>query len=292
MNQAINSDRYYLEYHGHPTYILEKIIDYFKTNHNTKQIVYLAGDSSLDNKYWVQSKSDAVNGYQNILSPPRMKRDICYHLNNILQSDNIVTINTSIEATTLGNRKEELLGQDKLIRDNITENDVIVISLGGNDIALQPSFSTIWNMFKLNYFNSESTIKKGPKHAWGMNYLVNMFKDSLEDYIKKLTSKNKPSKVIVSMIYYPDEAVTGSWADRILGLAGYNSNPSKMQAAIRQIYKHAICKLNVDSVNIVPFPMFKFMDGKDTNDYVARVEPSDQGGEKLARGYANIILKE
>ena len=37
--------------------------------------------------------------------------------------------------------------QDKFIRDNITEDDVLVASVGGNDIALAPQLLTVVSSF-------------------------------------------------------------------------------------------------------------------------------------------------
>ena len=33
---------------------------------------------------------------------------------------------------------------------------------------------------------------------------------------------------------------------------------------------------------VVPFPLFKVLDGKNTDDYLQRVEPSPSGGKKMA----------
>ena len=46
-------------------------------------IIYLAGDSSMDNKYWINNRfKESINGYQDILS--KMLPDICYHMNKVL----------------------------------------------------------------------------------------------------------------------------------------------------------------------------------------------------------------
>jgi hypothetical protein len=34
-----------------------------------------------DNKYWFNSWAEAVNGYEEVLEPPAMKRDVCYWVN-------------------------------------------------------------------------------------------------------------------------------------------------------------------------------------------------------------------
>ncbi len=282
----INTKHFYGNYHGHTLKDLCLLYTGLKMFNPDNEFVYLAGDSSFDNKYWLPDDrillEKAVNDYQYILDDPYMKPDINYHLNNIFSPVNKCAINCAVEESTLGMRANKLLPQDKFIRDTITEKDTLIISVGGNDIALRPTTKTIWNMLLLMKFNSKNTISKGPNAAWGMSYFVKMFKNDVEAYIRKLTSKTKPSKIIVCMIYFPDEKMTGSWADTTLGHLGYNSDPSKLQLAIRRMYEYATKELQVGDLTIIPFPMFKVLDGKSSNDYVQRVEPSDSGGRKLA----------
>ena len=48
-------------------------------------------------------------------------------------------INCSIEESTIGDRScYRLLPQDQFIKEHINSNDILVISIGGNDIALKP----------------------------------------------------------------------------------------------------------------------------------------------------------
>jgi hypothetical protein len=50
---------------------------------------------------------------------------------------------TTVEATTLNERCLKLRPQDRFLRDNISSNDVLIVSIGGNDIALLPTPCTI-----------------------------------------------------------------------------------------------------------------------------------------------------
>jgi hypothetical protein len=174
----------------------------------------------------------AVNGYEHIINPAKMKQDICYHLNEMLNGTDSVVINTAIEESTLGERKSKLLPQDEFIRDNITENDTLIVSVGGNDIALRPSFSTVVNMLTLTWTNSAESLKRGPSRCWGMNHFVWLFKEQLTEYLLKLFAKRKPRRCIVTMIYFPDETPSGGWADRVLGWLGYYSTPAKLQGIL------------------------------------------------------------
>ena len=55
----------------------------------------------------------------------------------------VLKYNIAVEATTLNERCRRLRPQDKFIRDNISSQDVLIVSIGGNDIALAPTPCTI-----------------------------------------------------------------------------------------------------------------------------------------------------
>ena len=59
-------------------------------------------------------------------------------------------INCAVEESTVGARAcSRLLDQDTFIRDHITGDDMLVVSVGGNDIALKPNPCTIVHMLSL-----------------------------------------------------------------------------------------------------------------------------------------------
>ena len=91
------------------------------------------------------------------------------------------------------------------------------------------------------------------------------------------------------MIYYPDETNEPSWASPALGALGYNRNPAKLQALIRKAYQEAICNIRVPGSQVIPVPLFQVLDGKITDDFVARVEPSAIGGSKMAEFILDVI---
>lgn len=93
-----------------------------------------------------------------------MKTDISYWLNLEAEKKKfpLVTINCAIEESTIGARAGcgNLLAHDIFIRDNITPADTVVVSLGGNDIALRPTFATIINMLSLVCCTTTNCINK------------------------------------------------------------------------------------------------------------------------------------
>lgn len=64
----------------------------------------------------------------------------------------------------------------------------------------------------------------------------------------------------------------------------YNSRPDILQAAIRAVFNYATATINLSDCceEMVPLALFEALNGKDSRDYIARVEPSERGGRKIA----------
>jgi len=91
------------------------------------------------------------------------------------------------------------------------------------------------------------------------------------------------------MIYYPDENHVPSWANTALGALGYNSNPEKVQCMIRKVFSEATSRIRIEGTQVIPVPLYNVLDGRNSVDYVARVEPSSSGGKKMAEYFLDII---
>ena len=168
-----------------------------------------------------------------------------------------------VEATTLNERTWlGLKSQDKFIRDNIQSNDVLVVSIGGNDVALSPAPCTIASILGLVYCTPTKCLDSGINacnipindYCCGcttsllnclgscppcLGYLKHLFGIRVQKYIEGITSKTKPSKILVCMYYYPDETNIPSWAGPALGALNYNTNPTKLQLMIRKAFVEA-----------------------------------------------------
>lgn len=327
MAEKVRASEYYFNYHGTRMEDLELTLRSLR-GEGCKSFVWLAGDSSLDNKHWLFNgeksnasvmlrpdiAGDAVNGYQAFLEPPRMAKDVCYWMNFGLQTRRqaagsqgpmVCCINTAIEESTLGQRVDGpspgLLPQDEFIRDNIGEDDVLVVDVGGNDVALRPTLWTALYMAALLYLSCTCIIRwlswaVAPCSGWycgfplGLAYFVNMFKNKTQAYIEQLISKRKPKKVVVCMLYYLDQNKTPSWAGDTLRMLGYDANPAKLQAVIKRVFELGTSKIRIPGVEVIPFPLFQALDGTDAADYLQRVEPSAQGGRKMAEALLPAIL--
>ena len=87
-----------------------------------------------------------------------------------------------------------------------------------------------------------------------------------------------------------------SWADFALRKLGYDARPAKLQLIIRTLYDAIAARgfpsLAAAGTEVHAIPLFHVLDGKDPADYVQRVEPSVQGGKKLADAILGVLLAE
>jgi hypothetical protein len=289
----ISSSRFYIEWKGHPISDLTTFRDITLAERPDKPIIYLAGDSSLDNKYWVDRSCTSVAGaipdiYHKALNDPAPKPDVALWMNHIL-GDRATCINTAVEESLLRDRDDTLLPQDEFIRDNIRPSDILIVSVGANDVALRPNNSTIRHMLQLAWLTSRSSLED--RSASSLTYFKQLFRTKIQDYVIQLTEKTKPRAVIVCMIYFPLESGLGqrSWADTQLKALGYNSYPGQLQAAIRALYEIATKEIRVRGTRVVPCALHEVLDGKTAGDYTARVEPNEEGGRKMAVRFCGLV---
>lgn len=200
----ISSRTLYENYYGIPIPILTNIHANVRHLIPDARFIYLAGDSSLDNKFWLSGDLPAVPPYDQFLEPPRSIPDVAHWINHFLQEDGIhqfVAVNGAVEESTLEARNNNhMLRQDCFIAEHLTSQDVVIISAGGNDIALRPSIGTIWNALKMIHFNDLDAIENRPRSCWGMPYFEHMFLSKLTRYIQGLTVHHQPAAIIVCMI--------------------------------------------------------------------------------------------
>ncbi len=316
----ISSQDFYAPFHGHESRHLQDLVDHLRQKQ--RKIVFLAGDSSLDNKYWFRDRAEATNGYEEVLHPPRSKQDIAYWINKLIVEgdgyENLspyVAVNGAVEESTVGRRAcGRLLSQDSIIRNNIQPDDYLVVSVGGNDIALAPNLCTALNMVTLLRCTPTSCIQGANGIALpceecccgcgfscanalfgcppSVGYFIHLFKTRVEAYLKNLTAIHRPRKILVCQIYYPDETADGSWADGTLSALGYNTDPAKLQLVIRKIFALATQQIQVPGSEVIAVPLFLALDGKDSSQYVQRVEPSAKGGEEMARLLVDAMVDD
>lgn len=275
----INSTHFYSQYKGHPVSNLKQLIQ----SQPQTSTIYLAGDSTLDNKYWLPNQSSTHSDltHATLFDIDLLRCDISYWLNKTCATSGLRAINCAVEESALDDRSQILLEHDELIRDNIRENDILVVSVGGNDVAIKLKPGIIFDVLYSVYFG-------GKLGRW----LKRLFRDDLKRYINQLIEKTKPKLIVICSLYFPDENQTSSWAGIVLYLLGYNSHPERMQTAMKKVYEQGIKEIELEEdINVIYVPFYEVLNGKDTSMYVARVEPSEKGGKLMAELLKERILE-
>ena len=203
-------EAFYNTYRGHEIGYLKILRD--EGRRENLPITWLAGDSSLDNKHWVKYRTRPIPHQLYPVSEAtiaRTKRDVAYWMNDI--DAERVTINAAIEESTLADRDKHLLPQDEFIRQSIQETDSLIVSVGCNDIAHKPTWLTIAAVASL-ILTPKWMLRRG--HGIGFPHLRRIFKTKVERFVYSLVERKKPERVLICMIYYPDEnAAIRSWAN-------------------------------------------------------------------------------
>ncbi len=303
-----SAEEFYGTYHGHSPVLLEALFNHLVAEPRRQgiavRVVFLAGDSSMDNKYWIPHREPSVNGYEDVLRPRTAAvPDIAHQLNKLFAATGsgatgtrFVCINCAVEESTIGVRRKgtSLLLQDEFLRDHITPDDIICCSVGGNDIALKPTVATVVGVGWLSRCASAANIAAGT--AWGMGHLQTLFGEDLRGYLNALCSKQRPCLVVPSVIYYPDmNAKAASWANVVLKAIGYNTTPATVQNVIDRVVVDVRTQVTAGTVNAQAgrvAALSEALNGTHTYDYVARVEPSAQGGIKIAQLFVKILREE
>ena len=102
-----------------------------------------------------------------MLRPPQAQvADVAYWVNRELErrglAGQLACVNTAVEESTLADRAgESMLAQDLFVHEHIEAEDTLVVSVGGNDIALRPTAMTIFHMANLIYGSNEWMIEHG-----------------------------------------------------------------------------------------------------------------------------------
>ena len=73
---SVSARRFYSEYHGHQIDDLRVL--YPRLRDSCDSLIWTAGDSSLDNKYWFADPRPAVGAYRDVLQPPTSNADVVY----------------------------------------------------------------------------------------------------------------------------------------------------------------------------------------------------------------------
>jgi len=270
----MDMDDFYETFEGHAPDLLVSIL-----KKSSLPRIFLVGDSSMDNKHWVKNISvEPTPQYQQFLE--RAVPDLCHCVCSRIPQ--YICVNAAVEESSLSDRRNNLLPQDLIVRNWMTDKDILMVSVGGNDIALKSTLAIKAHMASLMLLPL-SMMKWNPSYK----FFVNFFRQGIKDYIDRLTCKRRPLLIVVCGVYFPCQSGSG-WADNVLKMLNYDDNPEKLQMVIKEIMGDALSTLRCNSPTVY-LPLHEVLDPTDPRDYVARVEPSFRGGMKIAERLRKIV---
>jgi len=297
---------YYSNWDGHIINNLAAVLAGLRAT--SKPVAFLAGDSTVDNKYWLVDSPNpafdrpeamifdpdsyvdkawigpAVGGYETVLSPPNMLKDVAYWMTvsgwELADNFRFSALNTAVEATFLAGRSTNPTPQDEFIKDNIGSEDFLVVSVGGNDFALNPTQAT--QMATSQWF-------QGQRNE-ALNHFHTIYNKETVAYVEYLTSRVRPRAIFIASQLFPGVQGT-AWAaaEAALTAVQYSAFPEGLQGLIMAVYNRSIVPIEISGTQVVPFPLFEALDGTVETDYAYRVEPSLTGGEKFGRALTASI---
>lgn len=297
---TVDAASFYRNYYGHVPEHLRVAYASLRTQSGERPLVFLTGDSSLDNKSYVLDCAalPAVGGWERILTPPRALPDVAAWLSRALDAAGLPhgVLNCAVEEATAADlAAAPLVGAPAAVSRAITRTDVVVLSAGGNDVVLRPTLATVSALAAVLSCGSDAAIDRGD--ALGFATLRSIFCDKMQAVVDKLCAHAAPAAIVILFPYFPQvfsNTAAPGWADTQLGLMGYNANPERLQRMMRAMFRHATRAIRApsESTRIRHVPLFDVLDASaESKDYISRVEPSGGGGEKIATRLAAEIAE-
>lgn len=296
---TISSRAFFAFYYGHDIDALALALNALRGN-DSRALVFLAGDSTLDNKFYVLNSPPlpASNGYEHILAPPACAPDVTAHLSRALLHRGLPlgAINCAVEeATVRALVSSPLDGAPALLARALSPRDVLVVSAGGNDVVLFPTARTVAALATVLSCGSGAAIDAGT--AFGFGTLEAIFYDGVQKLVDSLCARAAPALLVVCFPYFPQEASpsnAGGWADGALSLLGYDRAPGALQRVMRAVFSRATRRVRGPAgTRVAHLALFDVLDARaDSADYVGRVEPSAEGGRKIAEAIAGVVARE
>ena len=284
------NDSFYSKYLGHNVNDL-KVLEQF-ARRKSKPVVWLAGDSTLDNKFWLLECDKMAKRAPQNLKPVFERKsycraDVAYWMNTMNRDR--ITINTAVEEATIGRKKKSLNDSDLFIQEYIREDDTLIVSIGGNDVAHDANLATVLSLFIIVLL---TPMLLWPYLTWTppMIHLDHLFRRDYQKYVEKLISKTKPKKVILCTVYYPDMvAKRTGWASEALQWLRYDTNPRRLHRFIDMMHDKCTSKIIMPGTQVEYIPLSLTLNGTATKHYVQRVEPSVMGGKQIARTFSRYL---
>ena len=197
------------------------------------------------------------------------------------------------QADACSSQEVELLPQDKFASGRLGEEDTLIISASGNDF----NHDEIHKVFEasLKEFPEDSQHDKEAfenRVRWVAEKLSGIYHEALQAYATKLVEKTKPKNVFICAYSDFYEFQTGWATDLFKYVVGGGDNAkgfSFIRELWRDLYNNQMQHIKVHGTQVYIVPLFNVLDRNDPMDFAAQVEPSVQGGMKMAIAFSDLI---
>lgn len=232
---SLSTHAFYGPYFGHPVVMLDRLQDAVRKQSfwsqvsgdgcckRPRQVVWLVGDGTLDNKAWAQEPLvRASNGYESVLSPPLARKDVAYHVNHLLLDGAwghrskfvCVNANAAVAENVLSDGAADTLSltpQEELVRARMRAEDVLVVSIGAGNV-LGADAPDVIEALAQELCDARERVARGASAAFGdergrvssnkafdliPSALAAVFCSKLVQYLDALCALTRPAQLVI-----------------------------------------------------------------------------------------------
>ncbi|MES2217613.1 MAG: SGNH/GDSL hydrolase family protein [Pseudomonadota bacterium] len=246
------------------------------------QIITLLGDSTIDNKFWVNELFGApqLSVVENLIEmlPEHVIHD--YSRDGFTTQD---VLNGAYEDKVLAIKKyslypHEFLQPLKLAEESIKKSQYVIVSVGGNNVR-------------------EFLMEAGNLEDWLRSDFIN---DNFEKMLAKLRNEyveivhrirtlNNSARIILMTQYYPSESQHDykiyQFMQELGEILDFGVSSNNCMTVIHEIMKMIYNNIfeRIPTENLVVADITSSLNLYDDTNYVCQIEPSGSGGKKIAQ---------
>jgi hypothetical protein len=177
---------------GHPPTDLQVILNQTRRAKGQSNILFLCGDAVFDSKpgsakniFDERTWGLAPTQYGTVLWPKRVMKDVAF-FGNLLAPTHLMFLNCAVRGASPETRVlEDLLPQEKLVRDYMEEQDILAVGLGSELLTRQlKRISWLVRAFPVGWLTPH------------VRRLARAHRHTVEAYIKKLTQHTRPHALL------------------------------------------------------------------------------------------------
>ncbi|CAD7963402.1 unnamed protein product [Amoebophrya sp. A120] len=186
--------------------------------------------------------------------------------------------------------QERLKSHDEFLRSNIRKNDVLVVSLGGNDLLQgRRLFAEV--------FNAEGAEAKKSSEELYLELIDRLFEQEKWEYLHLLCpdKQNAPRLILLPSYFHPESSLKLSaflfGLSQKLGMGSGNAFLETTLSRIHLAHQRLAARLQKEwpETKVVPIAVHELFGLVGSAPDVTHIHPTSQGALKLAYGYLQTM---